>query len=353
MAARNLRLRIPGNLHYRWRSTVEKKAWSTSAVAAAYYVPVSVALTSLNKIILNKFPLLDPSFIVLGQALTALIAFLILAAAGRFSPPRPLQWSRKSLSIYAIFFVTYATTIISSLQALSRTSMLMCNTLRRTSMLFVVATHATIYRSWPSRCTVIATFFTLYGAFRAASADLRFDSQGYATVVFANVSSSLYLVLVRPVRDSLQFTNLQLQFCNTFCIAPVLIAALYASSGNILFHYMRDITFLLLFMLSCTLAIIITHATYVNTTVNDAVTQVVAAQVKDLILMLISYVAIDDASHRGDGHSIGVFLSFFGSLIYVYGKCFDGNEESGTQLETTADSVIERRPDDRVKAKVA
>lgn len=297
----------------------------TSVMSATYYISVSVMLTTVNKIMFNRFPLLDASIIVIGQAITTVLVLSFLSIVGQFDLPSFRNFSTKSLLAYAVFFTTYAFTVLSSLVALRQTSLLMCNTLRRTSMLFVVVTHAVFHKSFPSRHTVLATGLILYGAFRASQSDLQVDHRSIATIFVANLSSSLYLVFVKPVRKTLNLTNIQLQFMNATLLVPVLYYMTYNSSSSVLFLYAQNVSFLALFTTSCGLAMIITHATYVNTSVNNAVTQVVAAQIKDVILALVSYIAVDDAASRADGRALGVLLSFGGSAAYAYGKVIENS----------------------------
>jgi hypothetical protein len=306
---------------------------AVSVGASLYYISVSVLLTSSNKLLFDRFPVVDAPALVLGQSVAALAAFLLLVGAGRLALPRPWTWPLRTLVLYLVYLAAYATTIVTALLALSLTSMLMCNTLRRTSIVFVVAFEALTYRAWPSRYTILATALSVYGALHAARGDLKYHQQGYAVAFLANVSSSIYLVMVRPVRDLLDVSNLQLQFLNTVFIIPILVCAM-ALSPLAPHHSLttgahpRDAAFYFLFVSSCLLAMTITHATYISTTVNSAVTHVIAALVKDAILLLVSLL-FDSGHDRAKGTTItGVLLSLLGSVVYGAGKVVQSSRDA-------------------------
>jgi solute carrier family 35 len=298
--------------------------------ASLYYVTASTTLTIFNKLLFSGHAEVYPPFLLLAQSCTSLCIFLALYLVGRFIPP-PLPSRPRFASAaatYAPLLAAYVIMLISSLIALQRTSLLMCNTIRRTSIVFVVAVHALVENRPPTRHTVAATVLTIAGAVIAGSRDLAFDTAGYALAITANASSALYLVLLCPVRDKLGFTNLQLMFVNTACIVPLLAALLVALPPPPLRFLPRDImsqlamspTFALIFASSCSMAMILSHATYINTTVNDAVVQTVSAQIKDVVLLLVSFLFIDSSVGRAKGNLYGVIIGFFGSIIYAIGK---------------------------------
>jgi hypothetical protein len=285
-------------------------------LAAVYYVAASTSLTVFNKLLFNSFSAIDPLVLLLSQAFTTLTIFTGMASTQRFQLP-VLPRDRKLLLL-----LSYATMLTTSLIALRFTSLIMYNTIRRTSLLFVVALHSWSTGSYPASYTVIATVLTLAGALFASVTDLTFDPVGYALAFLANASTAIFLVLLRPVRDRLKYSNMQLLFFNTLCIAPLLVVLLVIMppKDSILPLFSSSSLFCVLFALSCGMAVIITHATYVNTTVNDAVTQTISAQVKDVLLLSASFFFVDNPAGRASGNLVGVMIGFIGTVIYGLGK---------------------------------
>lgn len=308
-------------------------------LAALYYIITSAALTLFNKLLFSVFPAADPTVLLLCQAITAVSILTVLRALNKFTPPALSQWTRASIRIYAPLYISNLAMLLTSLIALKYTSLLMYNTLRRTSMIFVVAIHCGLHRVRPTSYTIGATLLVTVGALIASSTDLAYDPLGYALALTANLSTAVYLVFLRPVRDKLQVTNLQLLYVNALASIPVLLI-LTASfpPRDSLFNLLPNPTFAFLFLCSCSLALVINHAIFVNTTTNDAIAQSISSQLKDVLLLIISVVFVDDASQRASGNLQGVFVGFLGSLVYGVGKLLDRRAVKDEEPKSSPDS---------------
>lgn len=312
-------------------------------LAALYYIAASVSLTLFNKLLFSRFPGSDPPFLLLSQSITAVGMLTLLRLLGKFTPPQIFSWPRASFRVYAPLFVSNLAMLLTSLVALKFTSLLMYNTLRRTSMIFVVAIHCTLHKTRPSPYTVGATALVTVGALIASSTDLAYDPLGYALAFTANISTAIYLVLLRPVRDKLQLSNLQLIYVNALVNVPVLfgIILMFPADEDFVDSFEEPL-FLLLFFCSCALAVVINHAIFVNTTTNDAIAQSISSQLKDVVLLITSVFFVDDASQRAAGNLQGVFVGFLGSVVYGIGKLLERRasrkaDEEGTRLREGAD----------------
>ncbi len=87
-----------------------------------------------------------------------------------------------------------------------------------------------------------------------------------------------------------------------------------------------------MFVCSSVLAIVLNHAVYVNTTVNDAIAHTVSCQVKDALLLVISIVFIDDARYRSTGMLLGAIVEFTGSVIFAVGKIINARSEGSKPI---------------------
>lgn len=337
---------------------------ATSLLAAWYYVCASVLLTSVNKRIFERYPQsIDAPQLLLGQSSVAIIVFIVLSLMGRLhihqlflsvfrkhntsqphhiTPPHHSQptftYFLSSIALFLLYQTMYVTAILSSLLALRRTSVIMFNTLRRTSIVFVVISQSIVHQQWPSIYTIFATILTLLGAFHATSTDLSFDIHSYGVALLASITTACYLVLVNPVRYHLNVSNLQLQVLSTIFSLPPLLFLLTFSESRFatlirdgahpspspidLLHRTRSLhpEFQVLYLSSCLLAILLTHSTYVNASTNSAVAQIVAAQVKDSILFAVSYFLVDSPHLRTRGNLHGVLISLLGSMVYAVGR---------------------------------
>lgn len=306
-------------------------------LAALYYIATSVSLTLFNKLLFARFPASDPPFLLLSQSLTTVAILSAMRLVGKFSPPSLRSWTAVSIRTYAPLYVSNLAMLLTSLIALKFTSLLMYNTLRRTSMIFVVAIHCGMHRVRPTSYTVAATAFVTIGALLASSSDLAYDPLGYALAFTANISTAIYLVLLRPVRDKLQLSNLQLLYVNALANIPVLaiiILAMPPKDGVLALF--SNLTFSILFLCSCSFAVVINHAIFVNTTTNDAIAQSISSQLKDVVLLITSIAFVDDPKQRAAGNLQGVFVGFLGSLVYGVGKLVDKRRATQQPIEPTS-----------------
>lgn len=328
--------------------------YGAAHVATIYYISASAILTIVIKVLLDNYGgILRAPLLLLAQGVVTLVVVSALSIAGTFTWPSFPHHHNCSLRNYMLFVLSYAFMLCCSLLALQLTSLLMYNTLRRTSIVFVVATHAIVHREFPQPLTLISAVITVFGAFIAGRHDLTFDLTGYTLAIAANFASAMYLVLMSPVRDQYVYTNLQLLSVNTVYIFPLLVAFLFSFSPkpSIVPYLVADARFVILFILSSTLGMIVTHSIYVNTTVNDAITQTVSAQIKDFVLLITSYVLLRNSNKMSTGNVVGACISFCGALVYAYGKARNAGSSTRTYERVSGDGDEDEDEDEDPKVK--
>lgn len=297
---------------------------SASILASVYYISISVCLTIFNKMLFARTHTIHPTILLLCQSLTAILVLNIAAIFNYITLPKLRMLVTPSVArTYALLYFTQLAMLLTSLLALKLTSLLMYNTLRRTSIMFVVVLHALQLRTPPTMATLAAAVIVTGGAIYASRSDLAFDATGYSLALCANLVTSFYLILVRPVRDKLSVTNIQLVYLNAAANIPALFLIIFISrppARQLLESLLTSPTILLLFLASCILSTVINHAIFLNTTVNDPVAQSIAAQLKDVVLLFLSVAFIDDPSKRAHGNIHGALTGFAGSVVYAIGK---------------------------------
>lgn len=297
---------------------------STSILASLYYISTSVCLTIFNKMLFARTQTVHPTILLFCQSLTSIIVLNIAATFNYITLPKiHILISTTILKAYAPLYFSQLAMLLTSLLALKLTSLLMYNTLRRTSIMFVVVLHALQSRTKPTLTTLAASIIITIGAIYASRSDLAFDATGYSLALCANLVTSFYLILVRPVRDKLSVTNIQLVYLNAVANIPTLLLIMSISrpsARQLLESIITKPTLFFLFLASCILSTVINHAIFLNTTVNDPVAQSIAAQLKDVVLLFLSVAFIDDPSKRAHGNVQGALTGFVGSLVYAIGK---------------------------------
>lgn len=80
------------------------------------------------------------------------------------------------------------------------------------------------------------------------------------------------------------------------------------------------------------LAILLNHAVYINTTWNSPLAQCVAAQVKDVGLLVAGVWGFDKGSLTG-GNMIGAGIAFVGSVLYAGGRFLEGRKRVKREVD--------------------
>ncbi|GJQ10276.1 hypothetical protein GpartN1_g2067.t1 [Galdieria partita] len=293
-----------------------------SLVAALYYISVSVSLTVFNKSIFQNYDFQETTVLVSSQLSITILLLSILRKTQLISID-DFQWDLfvacwpLSLSYYLM--------LVTSMVGLRDTNLVIYNTLRRTTVFFVLVLEKVILGKKASWGVVASVMVLLSGTMVAALFDMSFSTYGYFMVFLANLTTAVYLVLIRYTRDRTNLDNFGiLYYCSVSCLPLFLFTGVLDGSLRRLFihapHY--ELSFWIFFILACSFGFIINHSIYYNTTTNSALTQNISAQVKDLVLLVSSYYFFHPQKSSVWGH-MGVATSFIGGLLYIVAKILE------------------------------
>ena len=300
----------PGN-----KATDRQWAVRRSALAALYYVCVSVGLTVLNKAIFSTYSFAYPLLLVEGQLLVSVLLFYGLGRWRLLTVPR---WSWSTARQVLPLTASYLLMLVSGMAGLQGTSLVMYNTLRRTSVGFVMALEYALLGDVPSPAIAACVLFMTLGAAVAGIGDASFALYGYAMILLANLTTSLYIVLVKRVRQRTDLDNFGILFYNCILsLPPVVLLATVRGQHSALWrtdaHYWRG-EFVWVFAAACAMGFVINHAIYYNTNTNSPLTQTVSSQAKDVVLLAAS--APFDGTRAITDNALGLSVSFAGSFAY-------------------------------------
>eukprot|EP00871_Galdieria_phlegrea_P002003 jgi/Galph1/2803/GphlegSOOS_G1454.1 len=218
--------------------------------------------------------------------------------------------------------LSYFLMLVTSMVGLRDTDLVMYNTLRRTTVFFVLVLETIVLKAKPSGGVILSVLVMLSGTLVASIFDSSFTLYGYVMVFFANLTTAVYLVLIRYTRERTQLDNFGiLYYCSVSCLPLFLCIALLDGSfkRTLIRAPTYALSFWIFFLLACSFGFIINHSIYYNTTTNSALTQNISAQVKDLALLISSYYFFHQ-SQSSLWNYIGVATSFLGGLLYVAAK---------------------------------
>ncbi|EME31454.1 UDP-sugar transporter sqv-7 [Galdieria sulphuraria] len=293
-----------------------------SLIAALYYILVSVSLTVFNKSIFQNYDFQETTILVSSQ-LSITILLLFILQKMEFISTNGFQWD---LFVACLpLALSYYLMLVTSMVGLRDTNLVIYNTLRRTTVFFVLILEKVILGKKASWEVVASVIVMLSGTMVAAIFDMSFSIYGYFMVFSANLTTAVYLVLIRYTRDQTKLDNFGiLYYCSLSCLPLFLLTGILDGSLRRLFmHAPRyEFSFWLFFILACSFGFVINHSIYYNTTTNSALTQNISAQVKDLALLVSSYYFFHPQKSSTWGH-IGVATSFVGGLLYVLAKVME------------------------------
>ncbi|BAM81440.1 similar to UDP-sugar transporter [Cyanidioschyzon merolae strain 10D] len=286
-----------------------------AVLAMAYYITAASGLTILNKSIFSSFGFRYPLVLVEAQLLCTLGLFELLTRCHALQRP---TWSFASASKMLPLVGSYLVMLLSGMFGLQNTTLVIYNTLRRTTVAFVLVLEYFILNVFPTLPTLCCVLAMTLGATWAGLVDSTFDLYGYVMIFVANVSSALYVVYARQVKQTSAWSNTDILYLNSLFSAP-LVLGFVLWRGELTQLYRMGIgaypwSFYLIFALACLMGFIINHSIFYNTNTNSPLTQTISAQVKDVILLVAS--APFDGTKAISENLVGILISLLGSVAY-------------------------------------
>mmetsp|Transcript_25086 Transcript_25086/g.70271 ORF Transcript_25086/g.70271 Transcript_25086/m.70271 type:complete len:324 (+) Transcript_25086:102-1073(+) len=286
---------------------------ATRLFAVVYYMTCAILLTILNKILFAVFGFADPLLLAFAQLVSTGIILFVTHALDLISLP-----AIRAQHVRAVFPLSllYMGMLASGLAALRLTDLVMYNSLRRTGVVLVLVCQYFVLGTVPSRQVFVAVGLIAGGTLVAAANDLSFNMGGYMWALLCNMSTALYIVLIKWVKERTSLSAYGILFYNTFLCLPFCAVAL-AVMGYQETFWERPLTFWMSFSASSVMGFFINHSIFYNTAMNSPLTQSVAGQMKGFILLVCSF----GFDYKFDPlNFVGVLSSFAGSMVYAHGR---------------------------------
>ena len=291
----------------------------------------AILLIYFNKAAFSYYHFAAPNLLALSQSLCSL---LLLSTARHYGlltyQPFSLATFRLLLPI-SLSFVAY---MVLGMLAMKLVSLPMYTTLRRTTVVFVMALEHITAGKGSSPLVKLSVAVMLAGALVAGWKDIRFDLLSYAIVFTYNGFTALYLVLINRIstrerreanhEHRAPLTQWDFMYYNNLTTIPLLaltVAATGETQSLLQSPFLSSPLFHLSLLASSLLAFVLNYAIFRNTAVNSALTQTVAGQAKDVVVVAIGVWAFEDGALDAGG-ALGVALGFAGSLGYAVAKAW-------------------------------
>jgi solute carrier family 35 protein len=232
-----------------------------------------------------------PSFVVLAlfqQLVTIPITYLY---AGRPT----IHWSEFLANMPLA--TVYALNVASGLLGTGALSVPMFVALRRCSLLITIGLEYYLYGRKRDKRTLASVSLMFTGALVATFTDPSFSLSGSIAVMLNNITSAYYMIEIKNRRIE-GFTREKTMLYNAMAAAPVLLLATFVFPGEwkrvLDFPFIHDLRFQLALMCSASLGVVVTHATFVCTQINDPLTTNVVGVVKSIVTSIIGALIFPD-----------------------------------------------------------
>jgi drug/metabolite transporter (DMT)-like permease len=303
-------------------SLQEKFAENGPLLSALAFAGCSVAMTLFNKSILQTYRFDGPLTLTAAQSLATII---ILFVAARIWPQKitlPAFTPSRFIAVLPLSIV-FVLKLSTSMLGLGKTNVPMFTALRQTAVLFVIVEERILLGHWPSSNHVwTSTALICGGALLAAMQDANYDPQGYAYIFAANLTASLYAVMINLCKRSTGLDVVGLLVYNSLLSFPILMAVAGALTGDFeratsytLPEGKTTLGFTFVFASAVLLSTALNFALFSVTTLTNATTKTVISGLKSVGTSLLGLFLFTDYHYRFL-NAVGLVVSFAGGIYY-------------------------------------
>lgn len=285
---------------------------------AVMYALASFFITVVNKSVLTSYEFPSFLFLAFGQMLTTVVVLFVGKKFSFFTFPNfHLKIFR---DIFPLPLINFGNTI-SGLGSTKQLSLPMLTMLRRMSVLMTMAGEFYILHVKPNIPVQISVGMMMMGAFIAAMHDLGFNLYGYVYVMLNNIFTASNNIYTKQKLDSRkEIGKYGLLFYNSLSALPFLLIILW-HSGDMeaawLYPHWSDLSFVTLFLLSCTMGFILNYTVMLCTQFNSALTTTIVGCLKNIFVTYLGMFIGGDYIYSLENF-IGINISVLGSLLYTY-----------------------------------
>ncbi|PIN23970.1 Nucleotide-sugar transporter VRG4/SQV-7 [Handroanthus impetiginosus] len=302
------------------------------AYAAISYMICAVLLVMFNKAALSTYSFPCANVITLCQMVCSCCFLYALRRAKfiSFHANESIAAADSSKTLVPIkklidtspLALTYLLYMLATMESVRGVNVPMYTTLRRTTVVFTMIVEYILVRQRHTRPILGSVALIVLGAFIAGARDLSFDSYGYLVVFLSNITTAIYLATIARIGKSSGLNSFGLMWCNGILCGPVLLLwTLFRGDLEMTlnFPYLLSPGFLVVLLLSCTLAFFLNYSIFLNTTLNSALTQTICGNLKDLFTITLGWLIFGGLPFDLL-NVIGQLLGFIGSGMYAYYK---------------------------------
>eukprot|EP00241_Pyramimonas_parkeae_P004814 CAMPEP_0114241372 /NCGR_PEP_ID=MMETSP0058-20121206/9597_1 /TAXON_ID=36894 /ORGANISM="Pyramimonas parkeae, CCMP726" /LENGTH=363 /DNA_ID=CAMNT_0001353893 /DNA_START=528 /DNA_END=1619 /DNA_ORIENTATION=- len=290
---------------------------STQIWACASYGLVSVSLTITQKTVFHSYNFAFPNTVTLLQIFTS----LALLHGLRYS--RAIDFVDFSVDtarkVFPLAFMWWMY-VVTGVCALRHLTVPMFSVLRRVTTLLVVVGEFVMFSKLPTPASGGSLLLMCTGAIVAGMTDMTFSLPGYIYISLCVVSTAMYLLLIRRLRDVTGLNEMSLLYYNNILGLPMMTAWLILGTDELSrvldYPHLLDPSFLSCLMFSASQAFVLNMCIFRCTSINSPLATSVTGQIKDIATTSLGMLLFGDVIINVV-NIIGLGIGLLGGMVYA------------------------------------
>ncbi|CAK0763224.1 hypothetical protein CVIRNUC_003036 [Coccomyxa viridis] len=296
--------------------------------ACLSYGTVSVSMTLFNKAVFSIYQFNFPSFVTTLQIIVSIVYMLVLEY---FKYLEIESISVKTATLVFPLTMFWWLYVVSGVTALRYLTVPMFSCFRRSTTLLVVLGEWLLLSKKPTPQGFFSILVMVTGAVIAGATDLTFNLPGYIWVAICAVSTAVYLLLIRLLKDKTGLSQSALLFYNNVLALPVMTSFMLTTTDEIrdVAHYpqIHESSFQLFLLLSASQAFLLNLCIFWCTTINSPLATTVTGQMKDILTTGLGMFIFGDVEFEPK-NVIGVGIGLTGGIMYAYFSYRDAQKKA-------------------------
>ncbi|XP_023538163.1 UDP-galactose/UDP-glucose transporter 7 [Cucurbita pepo subsp. pepo] len=296
----------------------DKNSYRSLSAAVSYGI-ASMAMVFLNKAVLMQYSH-SMTLLTLQQLATTLLIHFGRSMGYTKSKGLDMQTAKRILPV-SLF---YNANVAFALASLKGVNIPMYIAIKRLTPLAVLIAGFFSGKARPTTQVILSVLLTAAGVLVAALGDFSFDLIGYSMAFTSVFFQTMYLVLVEKSGAEDGLTSIEIMFYNSFLSLPFLLFLIIATgefpdSLSLLFAKSNSFSFLVIFLLSLVMGIVLNFTMFLCTIVNSALTTTIVGVLKGVGSTTLGFVILGGV----EVHALnvtGLVINTAGGVWYSYAK---------------------------------